>query len=152
MTKKASMEQLSIFDELDRQDVAARAGDDSLEGYRARYGRGELLPGESCPGCGHLFERGGYDGSRNHHIFGDAVDLICSGMEIARRHLAIALSSEPQWQELANGDEAQRAIAAGWPETTVRAWQADPRELLHELHPPRQPRSFPAVETKEGAN
>lgn len=97
MTKKASMEQLSIFDELDRQDVAARAGDDSLEGYRARYSCGELLPGESCPGCGHTFERGGYDGSRNHHIFGDSVDLICSGMEIARRHLAIALSSEPQW-------------------------------------------------------
>lgn len=152
MIKKASMEQLSIFDELDRQDVAARAEDDTLEGYRARYSRGELLPGERCPGCDHLFEHGGYDGSRNHYIYGDSVDLICSGMEIARRHLAIALSSEPHWQELTSGDEAQRAIAAGWPEATVRAWQTDPRELLHELHPPRRSHSFSAVETEEGAN
>lgn len=136
MTKEAAMDQLSIFDELERQDVAARAADDSLKGYQARYGRGELLPGESCPGCGHVFAKGGYDGSRCHRVHEDPSGLICAGMELTRRHLAIALSSDPQWQGFANDDEAQRAIASGWPDATVHAWQSDPRELLRELHSP----------------
>lgn len=156
MTKEATMEQLSIFDEFARQDAAARAADDSLEGYRLRYSRGELLPGESCPGCGHVFVRGGYDGSRSHHVHEDPAGLICTGMELTRRHLAIALSDDPQWEGFASGDEAQRAIAAGWPEATVRAWQADPRELLHELNPPRRTgrtdRSVPTIEATEGTN
>ena len=143
------MDQLSIFDKLERQDVAARAADDSLEGYQARYERGELMPGENCPGCGHVFARGGYDGSRCHRVHEDPAGLICTGMELTRRHLAIALSGDPQWQGSADGNEARHAIAAGWPEATVRAWQADPRELLHELHPPQ---TFPATETEEGAN
>lgn len=141
------MEQLSIFDELERQDVAAATADDSLEGYQSRYERGELLPGESCPGCGHVFARGGYDGSRCHRVHEEAAGLICAGMRLTRRHLAIALSDDPQWQGLASGDEAQRAIAAGWPEVTVSAWQADPRELLRELHSPSASR---ATETEEG--
>lgn len=143
------MDQLSIFDELERQDVASRAADDPFEGYQARYERGELMPGESCPGCGHVFARGGYDGSRCHRVHEDSAGFICTGMELTRRHLAIALSGDPQWQGFADGNEARHAIAAGWPEATVRAWQADPRELLHELHPPR---TFPATETEEGAN
>ncbi|MGO1568934.1 MAG: hypothetical protein ACTHXC_12955 [Brachybacterium sp.] len=143
------MDQLSIFDELERQNIAARAADDSLKGYQARYERGELLPGESCPGCGHVFARGGYDGSRCHRVHKDSAGLICTGMELTRRHLAIALSDDPQWQGFANGDEAQRAIAAGWPEVTVRAWQADPRELLHELHAPHASRT---TETEEDTN
>lgn len=143
------MEQLSIFDELERQDVAARTAGDSLEGYQTRYERGELLPGESCPGCGHIFARGGYDGSRCHRVHEEAAGLICAGMRLTRRHLAIALSYDPQWQGFAHGDEAQRAIAAGWPESTVRAWQADPRELLHELHSPSASR---AAEIEEGMN
>ncbi|GAB4097786.1 hypothetical protein GCM10028787_32610 [Brachybacterium horti] len=97
------MKQLSIFDELERQDVAARAADDSLKGCQARYERGELLPGESCPGCGHIFARGGYDGSRDHYVHQDPAGIICAGMELARRQLAIALSGDPQWQR---GDEA----------------------------------------------
>lgn len=140
------MDQLSIFDELERQDVAARAADNSLKGYQARYERGELLPGERCPGCGHTFARGGYDGSRCHRVHVDSTGPICTGMELTRRHLAIALSDDPQWQKLANGDEAQRAIAAGWPKVTVHAWQADPRELLHELHSPHASRP---AETEE---
>lgn len=143
------MDQLSIFDELERQDVAARAADDSLEGYQARYERAELLPGESCPGCGYIFARGGYDGSRNHRVHEDSAGLICTGMELTRRHLAIALSDDPQWQGFANGDEAQRAIAAGWPEATVHAWQADPRELLRVL---RSPHASRTAETEEDTN
>ena len=143
------MEQLSIFDELERQDVAAATADDSLEGYHTRYERGELLPGESCPGCGHIFARGGYDGSRCHRVHEEAAGLICAGMRLTRRHLAIALSDDPQWQGFAHGDEARHAIAAGWPEATVRAWQADPRELLHELHSPHTSRT---AETEEDTN
>ena len=135
------MDQLSIFDELERQDVAARAADDSLDGYQTRYERGELLPGESCPGCGHTFALGGYDGSRCHRVHEDPAGLICTGMDLARRHLAIALSDDPQWQGFANSDKAERAIAAGWPEVTVRAWQADPRELLAEPHSPHTSRA-----------
>lgn len=140
------MEQLSIFDELERQGVAARAADDSLKGYQARYERGELLPGESCPGCGHIFVRGGYDGSRDHYVHQGPAGIICTGMELARRQLAIALSGDPQWQR---GDEAQLAIAAGWPEATVRAWQAAPRELLLELG---SPHASDAAETEEDMN
>lgn len=147
MTEEAAMEQLSIFDELERQDVAARTADDSLEGYRIRYERGELLPGESCPGCGYVFAGGGYDGSRCHRVSEDPAGLICTGMRLTRRHLAIALSDDPQWQGFASGEEAQRAIAVGWPEATVRAWEADPRELLRELYSPYTSRT---AETEEG--
>lgn len=51
MTKEATVEQLSIFDEIERQDVAAATADDSLDGYQTRYERGELLPGERAPGA-----------------------------------------------------------------------------------------------------
>lgn len=143
------MDQPSIFDEFDRREAVSRAADGSLEGFRARYSRGELLPGESCPGCGHIFERGGHDGSRDHHLDDDPAGSICSGMALARRHLAIALSGDLQWQRLTDGDEAQRAINAGWPEATVHAWQANPRELLHELTPHHRPlRTFPGAETR----
>ncbi len=149
MTKEATVEQLSIFDEIERQDVAAATADDSLDGYQTRYERGELLPGERGPGCGHIFVRGGYDGSRCHRVHEEAAGLICAGMRLTRRHLAIALSDDPQWQGFAHGDEAQRAIAAGWPESTVSAWQADPRELPHELH---SPSASHAADSEEGMN
>lgn len=130
------MKQLSIFDELSRQDSEARRVDTSAAGYVARYDHGELIPGEACPACGHIFERGGYDGSQCHYL--TAGTSICSGMRAERRHLAMALSDDPQWSRGARGDEAERAIDAGWPESTVRAWQADPRELLRELDTPRR--------------
>ncbi|UEJ84621.1 hypothetical protein Bra3105_18490 (plasmid) [Brachybacterium halotolerans subsp. kimchii] len=144
MTTEATMQQLSIFDELDSQDRAARAADTTLAGYHARYERGELIPGESCPACGTVLP-GRYDGSQSHGL---VTDEVCVGMDLTRRHLAIALSDDPQWQGMATGDEDRAAITAGWPEATVRAWQADPSALAQVLKPAT--RSDRTADTKEG--
>lgn len=110
-------EQVSIFDELSRQDTeaatAAAEAEGPLAAYRHRYRYGRLIPGESCPACGHIFP-GRYDATNDHHL---VTDTVCTGMDLTRSHLTNALRT-------GSGVDMCRshAIRAGWPVEQVDAW------------------------------
>ncbi|HEX7349617.1 hypothetical protein [Brachybacterium sp.] len=119
---------MTIFDELARQDreaaVATAEAGGPLVAYRYRYRHGQLIPGESCPACGHVFP-GRYDGSQNHHLMTDA---ICIGMDLTRNHLSHAL------RDGADLDQCrERALRAGWSVAQVDAWIADPTTIFDAL-------------------
>jgi len=118
-------EQLSIFDELARQDrdAATEAAESRgpLAAYMHRYATKQLIPGEECPACGHVFVLD-WDPTHNHFPTEDGA---CKGMTLTRRHLTHALR---------RGDDLdmyrRNAIRAGWPEERVDAWIAAPETLL----------------------
>lgn len=121
--------QLSIFDELSRQDREAAVAEAEalgpLAAYKHRYDTAQLIPGESCPGCGHVLP-GGYDGTQCHRAFEEPDGgVICNGMDLTRRHLTHVLR---------RGDDVdmyrRNAIRSGWPEQRVDAWIASPETLL----------------------
>lgn len=111
------MEQPSIFDELARQDAeavtAAVEAQGPLAAYRHRYRMHELIPGESCPACGHVFP-GRYDATNDHHL---ATDTVCTGMDLTRSHLTNALRTGS-----GVGMCRAHAIRAGWTVEQVDAW------------------------------
>lgn len=122
-------EQLSIFDELSRQDRETATAEAEalgpLAAYQYRHATGQLIPGEPCPGCGYVLP-GRYDGSQCHSAFEEPNgDVICNGMDLTRRHLTNVLR---------RGDDVamyrRNAIRSGWPEERVDAWIADPESLL----------------------
>lgn len=109
------MHQLTIFDELDRQDhETPRAA------YKDRYRRQDLVPGEPCPACGRRFTLS-WDPSGDHFPMEDDA---CTGMTLARRHLWYAIREDGDLS-----DERARAIRAGWPAAIVDQWIADPTLL-----------------------
>lgn len=102
-----------------------------LAAYDDRHYRGALIPGEQCPACGHTFPQR-YDATHDHGIF-SVEPLVCFGMDLTRRHLAIDLRDDrPEqapYREAQLERDVRHARAAGWPAATVDAWLADPHSL-----------------------
>lgn len=126
--------QLDIFDELERMETPHA-------GYRHRYERGRLIPGEDrCPGCGQLHQQR-VDASHSHSIPVDGV--VCVGMDLTRRHVLIdchditaggryhqTVDGPQKWADLESvhrslADSVQRALQY-WPQSAIDTWLADP--------------------------